>query len=160
MSFDRKVTPTTLKDFIKKKHRVDVDLILVRNALAESKKLIEEDHTPFGMVSSFLDALARINEGTSTSIISKDGVFQRAFLCPGACVDAFCHTPKIVGLDACHIKAAYGGSLLVMTALDGNGSIFPVAVGVAESENTATWSWFLWLAQAALHIFNGGEGLG
>ena len=48
---------------------------------------------------------------------------------------------------------------MVMTVLDGNGQIFPVAVGIAESENTATRSWFLWLVQSALHIYNGGEGL-
>ena len=159
MSVDRKVTPTTLKDFIKEKYQIDVGLILIRNSLADSKKAVLKDNTPFGLVTSFLGALAQNNDGTKTSIMSNDGVFQRAFLCPGMCVNAFWHTPKIVGLDACHIKAPYGGALLVMTVLDGNGSIFPAAVGIAESENTATWSWFLRLVQAALHVFNGGEGI-
>ena len=159
MSVDRKVTPTTLKDFIKEKYQIDVGLILIRNSLADSKKAVLKDNTPFGLVTSFLGALAQNNDGTKTSIMSNDGVFQRAFLCPGMCVNAFWHTPKIVGLDACHIKAPYGGALLVMTVLDGNGSIFPAAVGIAESENSAIWSWFLRLVQAALHIFNGGEGI-
>ena len=103
--------------------------------------------------------LAKENEGTTTGLISIEGVFQRAFLCPGMCARAFERTTKIVGLDACHIKTRYGGALLVTTVLDGNGQIFPVAVGIAESENTATWSWFLWLVQSALHINNGGVGI-
>ena len=85
--------------------------------------------------------------------------FLRAFLYPGVCLDAFLNTTQISGLDACHIKARYGGSLLVMTALDGNGQLFPVALGVAESENTATWTWFNALVKTALHIQGGGEGL-
>ena len=71
-------------------------------------------------------------------MLTKEGVFQRAFLYPAMCVNAFEHMTKIIGLDACHIKAWYGGVILVMTALDGNGQIFPVALGIAESENTAT----------------------
>ena len=73
------------------------------------------------------------------------------------CVRAFYHTPKIVGLNACHIKARYGGVLLVMTVLDGNGSIFPAALGVAESEKTATWTWFLRLVNDAFNIPDGGN---
>ena len=159
MSAERKVTPTTLKEYINEKHEVDVDKIMIRNALAESKKAAVNDKTPFGLVASFLDALAKSNEGTTTSIMSLDGEFQRAFLCPGTCVNAFWNTTKIVGLDACHVKAYYGGVILVMTALDGNGQIFPVVLGIAESENTATWSWFRWLVRFALPVFNGGEGI-
>ena len=46
-----------------------------------------------------------------------------------------------------------------MTVLDGNGSIFPAAVGVAETEKTETWSWFLHCVQEALQIVDGGNGV-
>ena len=46
-----------------------------------------------------------------------------------------------------------------MTALDGNGQIFPIALGVAESENTSTWTWFITLVKSALHIQDDGQGL-
>ena len=131
----------------------------MKNAFLDVKKALVVDNRGFALVSPFLNALAKMNEGTTSSLMSKEGLFQRAFLCPGICARAFEHTTNVVGLDACHIKARYGGVLLVMTVLDGNGQIFPVAVGIAESENTATWSWFLWLVQSALHINNGGEGL-
>ena len=146
----QKVTSYGLKEHIKDKFGVDVDLTLIKNALADGKRT-GDDNRAFGFVSSFLDSLAKLNEGTTTCLISKEWVFQRAFLCHGMCVRAFEHTTKIVGLDACHIKAWYGGVLLVMTVLDGNGQIFPVALGIAESENPGTWSWFLWLVQWVHH---------
>ena len=65
------------------------------------------------------------------------------------CVRAFPHTTRVIGLDDCHIKARYGGALLVMTVLDGNGNVFPAAIGIAESENCETWFWFLALVQTA-----------
>ena len=146
-------------DIIQEEYGVAINKSAVKKALVDVKKSLTTDNRAFGMVSSFLDALAKTKEGTTTSLTSKEGVFQRAFLAPGMCARAFEHTTKIVGLDACHIKTRYGGVLLVMTVLDGNGQIFPVAVGIAESENTTTWSWFLGLVRSALHIFDGGEGL-
>ena len=75
------------------------------------------------------------------------------------CIEAFSHSPKVVGLDACHIKAKYGGVILVMTILDGNGSVFPGAIGVAESENQETWRWFVELVKKGLEIEDGGVGM-
>lgn len=80
----------------------------------------------------FLQVLGMLNEGTTTGLMTDNGLFKRAFLLPGICRAAFPHTTKIIGLDACHVKASYGGVLLVMTFLDGNGSVFPGAVAVAE----------------------------
>ena len=64
-----------------------------------------------------------------------------------------------MSLDACHIKARYGGVVLVLTVLDGNGNIFPAAIAIAESENEETWSLFLFTIRVVLHVDNGGEGL-
>ena len=154
-----KVNAKQLTEILHEKYAITPDEKAARNALLDVKKALVVDNRAFGLVSPFLNTLAKMNDGTTTSLMTKEGTFQRAFLCPGMCARAFDHTTKVVGLDACHIKARYGGVLLVMTVLDGNGQIFPVAVGIAESENTATWSWFLWLVQSALHINNGGEGL-
>ena len=138
---------------------MDVKISLLTNALIDVKKALSFDNQAFGQLSSFQALLERKNEGTLTSLQSQDGVFQRAFLCPGICSRAFHQTPKIAGLDACHVKACYGGVLPVFTVLDGNGSIFPAAVGIAESEKGETWSWLLRLVQEALRIPNDGDGV-
>ena len=156
---DPRIKPKDLKERFREKYDVDVDISLLTNALLDVKKAFSFDNQAFGLLSSFLTALEKENEGTTTCVQSQDGIFQRAFLFPGMCSRAFYHTPKIVGLDACHIKARYGGVMMVMTLLDGNGSIFPAAVGIAESEKTETWSWFLHQVEAALHIPDGGDGV-
>ena len=38
-----------------------------------------------------------------------------------------------------------------MTILDGNGNVFRHTLGLAESENVDTWSWFISLVSSALH---------
>ena len=79
----------------------------------------------FGRVRSFLEVLSATNRGTMTHLVENNNVFERAFLALGMCIASFPHTTRVVGLDACHIKASYGGVLLVMTVLDGNNSISP-----------------------------------
>ena len=154
-----KVTPGELEVAIKRDCHVTVKRKMVTNALADVRRARSAEGDSFGLTASFLDALKEKNAGTTTSLVSIDGVFVRAFLCPGMCSRAFRHTTKIVGLDACHIKTQYGGTMLVLSVLDGNGSVFPAAVGVAETESAATWSWFLNIVKSALRIDDGGEGI-
>ena len=71
----------------------------------------------------------------------------------------FFNSTKVCGLDAVHIKARYGGVLLVLTVLDGDGHVFPVAIGIAEGENKETWGWFVALVKTALRIDDGGRGI-
>ena len=87
-----------------------------------------------------------------THLVENNNVFERAFFALGMCIPSFPRTTRVVGLDACHIKASYGGVLLVMTVLDGNISIFPIALGIAESENVDTWTWFLIHVKDSFHF--------
>ena len=117
------------------------------------------ENASFGIVHSFLQSLANANPGTTFNFQSINGEFLRAFLCPSICVGAFHNSTKVIGLDACHIKARYGGVVLVLTVLDGNGSVFSAGIGIAESENEDTWKWFLLLVRNALHINDEGDGI-
>ena len=49
----------------------------------------------------------------------------------------------ISGLDGCFVKLNTGQQILAATGRDGNNNIFPLAFGVVEKEDTASWSWFL-----------------
>ena len=59
---------------------ISVDKKMVKNALADVKRTRPADNQAFGFISSFLGCLAETNEGTTTSLSSENGVFQRAFL--------------------------------------------------------------------------------
>nr|XP_043633677.1 uncharacterized protein LOC122604879 [Erigeron canadensis] len=60
-----------------------------------------------------------------------------------------------ISLDACHLKGKFNGVLAAATSVDGNNSIFPVAYGVLESENTKSWTWFLELLKKAIGVPDG-----
>jgi hypothetical protein len=47
------------------------------------------------------------------------------------------------GIDGCFIKLSTGQQILAATGRDGNNNIFPIAFGVVDKEETATWMWFL-----------------
>ena len=153
------IKPKQIPDDVLRRFNINVNKKTVKNALADVKRTGPEERQAFGFISSFLSSLAERNKGTTTRVMSENGIFHRAFICPGVCRNAFLNTTKITGINACHIKARYGGSLPVMTALDGNGQIFPIALGVAESENTSTWTWFIALVKTALNRQDDGDGL-
>ena len=75
-----------------------------------------------------------------------------AFPCPGPCARAWSHCPKIIALDRTPGKSAYKGVVLVATAMDGAGQIFPIALGFAPSETNVSWRFFVQRLADALNI--------
>nr|GEZ15515.1 hypothetical protein [Tanacetum cinerariifolium]GEZ15533.1 hypothetical protein [Tanacetum cinerariifolium] len=60
-----------------------------------------------------------------------------------------------ISLDACHLKGKFNGVLVAATGIDGNSSMFPVAYGILESENTSSWIWFLELLKKVIGMPHG-----
>ena len=155
LSERRTITPREVVDWVHEKYGFYPRKNMVSRVICEVKKGAFGDKSPFGVIRSFFEEMKVVNGGCTTSLTAVDGHFQRAFLALGICVKAFRHTPRVVGLDACHVKAQYGGALLVMTILDGNGQVFPGALAVTESENVQTWRWFLELVKTAFALGDG-----
>ena len=156
---EKRMTPSQLQDSLRRGHGVNVGNVMASNSLADAKKEDRQASNSFGLIASFLNALAGTNHGTTTSLCYREGTFQRAFLALAMCVRAFSHSTRVLGLDVCHLKTAHGGVLLVLTILDGNGQIIPGALGIAESENVHTWKWFLALVKTGFHVKDDGLGL-
>ncbi|XP_058068447.1 uncharacterized protein LOC131217530 [Magnolia sinica] len=53
------------------------------------------------------------------------------------------HVWRVLCVDAANLIGRYKGVLFMVTALDGNNHILPVAYGIGESENNSSWRWFL-----------------
>ncbi len=73
----------------------------------------------------------------------KDGCFQRCWVFPRATRKAFQHCRNIISLDGTHTKAQHRLVLLIVSTLDGNGNILPLAWALVEFENEENWDWFL-----------------
>ncbi|ONI28842.1 hypothetical protein PRUPE_1G164500 [Prunus persica] len=71
-------------------------------------------------------------------------VFQRMYICFGACKEGFKAGCKpVIGLDGCHLKSPYGGQLLSAIGLDGNNMTWVIAYAQLEMETKDSWIWFL-----------------
>jgi hypothetical protein len=56
-------------------------------------------------------------------------------------------------LDGCFVKLTTGQQILAATGRDGNNNIYPIAFGLVDREDTASWCWFLTQLKLAI----GGE---
>ncbi|KAL0206945.1 hypothetical protein P9112_012656 [Eukaryota sp. TZLM1-RC] len=72
-----------------------------------------------------------------------DDRFSRCFLASSASITGQQYCKPVIELDGCFIKNQYLGTILVAATIDANGQTFPLAFGVVDTENTATWSWVL-----------------
>ena len=149
------ITVQELSDCFRRRFGLELYHPLLERCARQARDLILSESATLGTIRSFLLSFERRNPGSKTDFEADNGEFRRAFLCPAMCVQAFRHSTRVFGLDGCHIKAKYGGVVLVATVLDGNGNVFPGAIGIAESENEDTWSWFIVLLRSALHFEEG-----
>ena len=62
----------------------------------------------------------------------------------GACISGF-HTSvrPVITIDGTFFKAKYLRTLFVATYKDGNNQIYLLCFGIGDSENDASWEWFL-----------------
>ncbi|KAF7138689.1 hypothetical protein RHSIM_Rhsim07G0128200 [Rhododendron simsii] len=69
--------------------------------------------------------------------------FQRLFVAFSACISGFKHLRPLLFVDGTFLKGNFKGSLLSVSAKDGDKGLFPLCVGVADSESNENWLWFM-----------------
>ena len=47
------------------------------------------------------------------------------------------------GVDGTFLRGPFKGILISVVALDGNNRLFPMAIGVVETESQDSWIWFM-----------------
>lgn len=110
-------------------------------ALAELMGSADES---YAILPRYCEQLMKYNPGTCTDIVTDDNNrFKYFFMSLGAWQRAFrSHLRKVITVDGTFMKGKYYGTLFVAVCLDGNNQIYPLAFGIGDSENDATWSWF------------------
>ncbi|KAL4562872.1 hypothetical protein LXL04_026903 [Taraxacum kok-saghyz] len=96
--------------------------------------------------------LKRTNVGTTfkidvysePNVNSQTRMFKRVYVCLGPLKLGFkVGLRDFLGFDGCFLKGPYPGQILSAVGLDSNNGIYPLAYSIVESENTASWTWFL-----------------
>nr|CAD1817297.1 unnamed protein product [Ananas comosus var. bracteatus] len=132
----------------------------VNNPIMEGKEITLSKihgHWEFSYqrIFDFKEKIVRRNPGSHVEVklqvINGEHHFQRVFLAFGQCIQGFLNGCRpYIALHGCHLKEKYRGVLISATSIDGNKSIFLVAFGVVESENSNSWEWFLHGLKAAI----------
>ncbi|XP_049349071.1 uncharacterized protein LOC125813646 [Solanum verrucosum] len=68
--------------------------------------------------------------------------FLYVFIALHAFIKGFDHCRPIVVVDTSHLKSTYTGAFVSASTLDEARNILPLAYGVIDSENDASWAWF------------------
>ena len=144
--------PKELQESLKHDMGIDVDVHAARKAMSEARKDNDDEDACFKKLPGLFEDLKEQNPGTVAEIAMDEGRLSMAFLCPGPCARAWSHCPKIMALDGTHGSSLYQGVILVATAMDGAGQIFPLAFCFAPSETNNSWRFLVRNLADALHI--------
>ncbi|KAL5580252.1 hypothetical protein UlMin_012694 [Ulmus minor] len=88
--------------------------------------------------------LMETNPGSVVNLEVSDGnKFQYLFIAFATSIQGFSYCQPVIGIDATHLKGKYIGVMFTAVCHDDNQYIFPLAFGVGDSENDASWTWFL-----------------
>ena len=58
----------------------------------------------------------------------------------------------VVAVDGTFLKAKYFGTLFIVACKDGNNQIYPLAFGIGDSENDASWEWFFFYKNCMMQL--------
>ncbi|CAN6691398.1 unnamed protein product [Malus baccata var. baccata] len=99
----------------------------------------------FAALPAYCAMLESKNPGTITHIETDDNNhFLYFFMAMGDSIRGFCCSMRpVVVVDRTFLKGKYLGTLFVAVCHDGQNQIYPLAFGVGDSENDASWTWFL-----------------
>ena len=106
----------------------------------------------FAILPSYCSMLERNNPGTVTHIeTDADNHFLYFFMALGVSIRGFHSSMRpVIAIDGAFLKGKYFGTLLVAACQDGENQIYPLAFGVVDSENDASWSWFMTKLKGAI----------
>ncbi|XP_070043231.1 uncharacterized protein [Nicotiana tomentosiformis] len=103
----------------------------------------------FAALPKYMAALQHFNPGTvvewkvERSPGIREYIFKYVFLAFKPAIDDFLHCRPVISIDGTHVYGKYDIKLLIVVAVDANGSIFPLAFAICAHEIQETWTLFL-----------------
>ncbi|CAI9271781.1 unnamed protein product [Lactuca saligna] len=150
---DPKIPLRAIQDHFQKTYQVGISMDKVFRAKDMARKHVTGDYTKqFELLRDYALELQATNPDTTVKIdvcpngnpASPTRQFRRIYVCLGPLKKGFKACLRdLVGLDGAFMKGPFPGQVLTAVGLDSNNGIYPLAYAIVESENTASWKWFL-----------------
>ncbi|XP_015075318.1 uncharacterized protein LOC107019298 [Solanum pennellii] len=135
-----------LKDKVYEQRQATSNLIGVAWK-AKEKAVISLRGTPsgsYGKLSSYLYVLDATYPGSHIRMKKIDeNQFLYLFISLFPFIKGFECCKSIVVVDGSHLRGTYNGVFVSASTVDGAGNLLPLAYGIIDSENDASWTWFL-----------------
>ncbi|XP_058746238.1 uncharacterized protein LOC131619115 [Vicia villosa] len=151
MQTSQSVRITDIIQDLRQNFSVGITVARAWKAKLIAKRILEGDaDRQYADLRRYASELHRVNPGNTVSITvnrpspSIQPRFGSFYFCFDGCKKGFTNGCRpFIGVDGCHLKAKYGGQLLIVVGRDPNDQYFPLAFGVVEIENKETWKWFI-----------------
>ncbi|KAA8531001.1 hypothetical protein F0562_005709 [Nyssa sinensis] len=136
-----------MQTYLQKTYGIEASMMQLYKAKRSALDEIEGKHrSSYTMLPMYASEIKRTNPDSLVKIECKrplllmNPLFKRIFIAFEALFKGFkAGCRPFIGIDGCHLKGPYGGVLLATVSLDGNNGLFPIAMGVVESENRDSW---------------------
>ncbi|KAL5557065.1 hypothetical protein UlMin_039301 [Ulmus minor] len=149
--------PRDVMDDMKRKFGVDISYSVAwrgRECAYDNLRLGTPEQS-YKLLPGYLHMLMDTNPGSVVNLeVSNGNRFQYLFIAFAASIHGFSYCRPVISIDATHLKGKYRGVLFTAVCHDANQQIFPLAFGVGDSENDASWSWFLHRVKSVFGINN------
>lgn len=137
-------TPSDMHADMKSKHHISLSYMQAWRGKEKTMKILrgdpEESHSK---LPTYLYVLEQTYPETVVNLMKIDNDrFLYCFVALDASIRSWEYCPPIIVVDGMHIRSTFEGTMLIASTLDPGGHIFPLAYGLADSENDNAWSWF------------------
>ena len=144
------ITAKRLKIDLEKLYPIKLNYTTVWKAKQRAMKELYGDWAnTFRMLYNFKAEVEKRSPGSVVEIdteVTADGkvFFSKFFMALKPCVDGFkAGCRPYLSIDSSFLTGKWNGQLAACNALDGHNWMFPVAIGMFQSETEASWTWFM-----------------
>ncbi|XP_050207758.1 uncharacterized protein LOC126657158 [Mercurialis annua] len=138
-------TPVDIKNDLEISRGIKVNYMMAWRSKDKALEMIRGNPSEsYKLMPIFLYKLLTTNPQSAIDIqVRSDQTFLYVFIALKASNKGWQHCKPVIVVDGTFLKAAYGGILLVATAQDAAGKLFPLAFSVVDSENDESWEYFI-----------------
>lgn len=150
--------PKDIVNDIKEEYGIELNYFQAWRGKETAKEQLQGSYKEaYSQLPSLCEKIMETNPGSlATFSTREDSSFHRLFISFGASLHGFkrgCRS--LLFLDSIFLKSKYQGSLLAVTAADGDDRVFPVAFAIVDMESDENWCWFLQQLRSALQTCHG-----